>query len=122
MRLMVMAAERAETMATTIQRTWRREGQPCDVKRAASSAPVSAKGSAKMECSNLIISRTVRMRPAIASSDPSFLCVCLRAGPAVHLVLGKTDLREHTANVLRDEVVDGFRVMIEGWHRRHDDR
>src|SRR5256885_6763822 len=122
MRLTVMAAERAETMATTIQRTWRREGQPCDVKRAASSAPVSANGSAKMECSNLIISRTVRMRPAMAASGLRFLRFGMRTGPAVHPILSETNLRKHAANVLRYEIVDCFRLMIERRNRRHDDR
>src|SRR5260370_39638462 len=62
MRLTVIAALRAATMATTIQSTCFSEGQACVVNRAASNAPVSAKGSAKTECSNLIISRTVRRR------------------------------------------------------------
>src|SRR5258705_13940465 len=62
MRLMVIAALRAATMATTIQSSCFSEGQACVVNRAASNAPVSAKGSAKTECSNLIISRTVRRR------------------------------------------------------------
>src|SRR5580765_767187 len=106
MRLMVIAAERAETMATTIHRTWRREGQSCDVKRAASSAPVSAKGSAKTECSNLIISRTVRIRPAMAASGFRFLRFGMRTGPAVHLILSEANLRKHAANVLRYEIVD----------------
>ncbi len=56
-RLKAMAAERAETMATRIQPTVRAAGSP----RAASSIPVSAKGSAKMECSHLIISSVVRV-------------------------------------------------------------
>ena len=56
MRLKVMAALRAPTMATISQKTCRQAGQP----RAASIAPVSANGSAKTECSNLIISSVVR--------------------------------------------------------------
>ncbi len=56
-RLKAMAAERAETMQTTIQRSLASGGQPW----AASMAPVSAKGSAKMECSHLIMSRVTRM-------------------------------------------------------------
>src|SRR6266853_5082484 len=62
MRLMVIAALRAATMATTIQSNCFSEGQACVVNRAASNAPVSANGSAKTESSNLIISRTVRRR------------------------------------------------------------
>src|SRR5689334_3098902 len=112
MRLMVIAAERAETIAAIIHRIWRNVGQPCEVKRAARSAPVSAKGSANTECSNLIISRTVRMRPAMAASGLRFLRFGVRAGPAVHLILSETDLSEHAANVLRNEVVDGLRMMI----------
>src|SRR5271165_5267317 len=79
MRFMVIAADRAPTMAMTIHRICRHDGQSAfageaatadkpapvagiDAYRAASNAPVSAKGSAKTECSNLIISRMVRMR------------------------------------------------------------
>src|SRR6202158_6001766 len=62
MRLMVIAAERAATMETTIQKVCQRVAQVCAVMRAAKSAPVNANGSAKTECSNLIISRIVRMR------------------------------------------------------------
>src|SRR5215471_17286961 len=51
-RLNAMAAERAATMQTTIQHNTLSEGQA----PAASTAPVKAKGSAKMECSHLIIS------------------------------------------------------------------
>jgi len=63
---MVIAAERAATMATTIHKICRTEGHPCRVHRAASNAPVSAKGSANIECSNLIISSTVLIRLAIS--------------------------------------------------------
>jgi len=54
--------ERAATIATTIHS--RRVDKPSRVKafsRQASSAPVSAKGSAKTECSNLIISSVRRI-------------------------------------------------------------
>src|SRR3954464_11931161 len=54
-RLNAMAAERAPTIATTIHKTCRGEGKPL----AASIAPHSAKGSAKIECSHLIISNVV---------------------------------------------------------------
>src|SRR5258708_11587643 len=56
-RLKAMAADRAETMHTTIQINSRPEGTP----PAASMAPHRAKGRAKMECSHLIISRVVPM-------------------------------------------------------------
>src|ERR1039457_2407524 len=62
-RLKAMAAERAETMATTIQR--KRQPKPGienPASRHASSAPVRANGRAKMECSNLIMSRVRRRR------------------------------------------------------------
>src|SRR5215813_9296991 len=120
MRLMVMAAERAETIATIIQRIWRSVGQLCEVKRAARSAPVSAKGSANTECSNLIISRTVRMRPAIALSLRLFR-FGMRTCPAIHLSLLKADLREHAANVLGNEIVDRLRMVIIGRNSGHDD-
>src|SRR3954464_8447997 len=54
-RLNAIAAERAPTIATTIQKICRPEGRPL----AASMAPHSAKGSAKIECSHLIISNVV---------------------------------------------------------------
>jgi len=53
--LKAIAAERAETMATTIQTSGRQDGTP----PAANIAPQSAKGSAKIECSHLIISRVI---------------------------------------------------------------
>src|ERR1019366_6642162 len=56
-RLKAMAQERAETMATRIQRSVRHAGIP----PAASTTEVSAKGSAKMECSHLIISNVMRV-------------------------------------------------------------
>ena len=60
-RFIVIAAERAPTMATTIQAICTQEGQ-APANRAASSAPTNANGSANTECSILIISKTVRMR------------------------------------------------------------
>src|SRR5580692_5384319 len=124
MRFMAMAAERAATMATTIQTYWRSVGQPFGgwcVARAARSAPVSANGSAKMECSNLIISSTVRMRPGILGLGLRLFGAGL-AGPAVHIFLTKIDLCENPKNILRDEVVDRLRVMIERRDCRHDHR
>src|SRR5580700_5422688 len=56
-RLKAMAADRAATIATTIHITVRQPGRP----PAASSIAVSAKGSAKIECSHLIISSVVRI-------------------------------------------------------------
>ena len=54
-RLKAIAAERAETMATIIHAKARQAGIP----PAASIAPQSANGSAKIECSHLIISRVI---------------------------------------------------------------
>src|SRR5580692_2163904 len=122
MRFMVMAAERAATMATTIQTYWRSVGQPFGgwcVARAARSAPVSANGSAKTECSNLIISSTVRMRSAIAKLRLRLFHACLTR-PAIHIFLGKMNLREDAIDILRDEVIDGLRMMIERRNRGHD--
>src|SRR5437588_1782689 len=51
-----MAAERADIMQTTIHNNCQRDGQPF----AANIAPQSANGSAKMECSHLIISSVWR--------------------------------------------------------------
>src|ERR1700674_2419806 len=122
MRFMIMAAERAATMAMTIHKIWRNVGQPEGVlcaTRAASNAPVSAKGSAKTECSNLIISSTVRNLPAMAALRLRFLR-CGLACPAEHLLLRKINLREHAADVLRHEVVDGFRMVLKSRNRRHD--
>src|SRR6266481_7655124 len=56
-RLKAMAADRAETMQTTIQQSCNAEGQP----PAASMAAHRANGRAKIECSHLIISRVVPM-------------------------------------------------------------
>src|SRR5580658_4585744 len=101
MRLMVIAAVRAATMATTIQRIWRRVGQPWVVARAASRAATKAKGSANTECSNLIISRTVRTRPAMGLRlRPSRRGA---AGPAKHFFLRQTGLRKDAADVLGDD-------------------
>jgi hypothetical protein len=61
--LNVIAAERAATIATTIQISFisrPSRGKPCD--RHASRAPVNAKGNANTECSNLIISSVRRSR------------------------------------------------------------
>ena len=56
-RLKAMAQERAATIATRIQATFCQPGNPL----AASNIAVKAKGSAKMECSHLIISIVVRV-------------------------------------------------------------
>ncbi len=77
MRLRVMAADRAATMAITIHKTCRNVGQLCWLARAASNAPVSANGKANTECSNLIISRIVRMRPAISAYGAAFFAGAL---------------------------------------------
>src|SRR5580693_8241511 len=67
MRLIVIAKDRAPTIATMIHAICCQVGHAgpplfaCTV-RAASSAAVNANGRAKIECSNLIISSTVRMR------------------------------------------------------------
>src|SRR5579864_732792 len=62
-RLNAMATERAATMATTIQPMRQaRAARAKPASRQASSAPVSAKGSAKTLCSNLIISSVNRRR------------------------------------------------------------
>ena len=62
-RLNAIATDRAATMDTTIQPSlnispWRSKSDA----RHASKAPVSAKGSAKTECSNLIMSSVRRKR------------------------------------------------------------
>src|SRR5262249_15517458 len=59
MRLNAMAAERAETMHKTIQPSVAAAGMP----PAASMAAHSANGSAKIECSHLIISSVVLILP-----------------------------------------------------------
>src|SRR5713101_3920550 len=125
MRFMVIAAERAATMATMIHAICRSEGQSWRVARAASKAPVSAKGKANTECSNLIISSTVLMRLAIselrATSRLRFFRRW-RARPAIHFVLREANLREDAANELCNEIVDRFRLVIKRRHRRHDHR
>src|SRR5437588_4067771 len=64
-RLKAMAAERAETMQRTIQPSLAAVGIP----PAASMAPHRANGSAKTECSHLIISSVVLM---LASRDTGY--------------------------------------------------
>src|SRR6202011_571471 len=114
MRLMVIAAERAATIATTIHATCRNVGQPCRETRAASSAPVSANGSAKTECSNLIISSTVRMRFVVIVENSSRFGLFrgARSAPAIHFFLRQTDLREYAAHILRHQIIDRLRLMI----------
>src|SRR5690242_8464153 len=77
MRLNAIAAERAETIATTIQANRQsRPGMWNPLSRQARSAPVSANGSANTECSNLIMSSVRRSRVqnrAIASRDDTIL-------------------------------------------------
>src|SRR5258706_5292802 len=125
MRFMVMAAERAATIATTIHKIWLSEGHPCRVARAASSAPVSANGNANTECSNLIISSTVLTRFAIselrAASRLRFFQRG-RARPAVHLFLREADLCQDAAHELRNEIVDRLRLVIESRYRGHNHR
>src|SRR6266852_7534699 len=125
MRFMVIAAERAATIATTIHKIWRSEGQPRCVARAASSAPVSANGSANTECSNLIISSTILMLLAISKLRTTSRLRFFRRGcarPAIHFVLLEANLREDAANVLRNEIVDRFRLVIKRRHRGHNHR
>src|SRR5690242_18937491 len=77
MRLNAIAAERAETIATTIQvNRQSRPGMWTPLSRQARSAPVSANGSANTECSNLIMSSVSRSRVqkrASASWDDTIL-------------------------------------------------
>jgi hypothetical protein len=63
-RLKVMAALRAPTIAATIHPICRPDGRP----PLASTAPMKANGSAKIVCSNLIISSVI----------PSFFHICIR--------------------------------------------
>ena len=68
-RLKAIAEERAATMATRIHATVRAAGNPL----AANSTAVSAKGSAKIECSHLIISSVVRVLAKMPGIDgPKF--------------------------------------------------
>src|ERR1700722_5699042 len=121
MRLTVMAAERAATMATTIHSSCRNVGQPWLVARAASSAPVKANGKANTECSNLIISSTVPRGLVVMAGAASRLGLlgCRRAQPAIHLVLRQSDLRQPAAYVLGNQGVDGSPLIIKRRNRRH---
>src|SRR5690242_15867518 len=119
MRLIVIAKERAPIIATTIHAICSHVGQAALppfawTVRAARSAAVSANGSAKMECSNLIISSTVRMRLVficgIESSIPKPLRFA-RAGfraafPAILLLLRKAELPQRAANKLLHQFVN----------------
>src|SRR5512147_3068739 len=75
-RLNPMAADRAPTMATVIQRIVRHDGRP----PAASRALVNAKGSAKMVCSNLIISRMILILFSMRSSQMNLTTETRRHG------------------------------------------
>jgi hypothetical protein len=78
MRLKVIAAERAPTIAAVIQASCHADGSP----RAASTAPKKAKGSAKSVCSILIISSVVRtLRAALVVISSLEVSKC-RAGVA----------------------------------------
>src|SRR5579864_6724778 len=120
MRFSVIAADRAATIATTIHKTCLSVGQPCKVARAASNAPVSANGSANTECSNLIISRTVRIFPAIGELRLRLFGRCL-TGPAKHLFLWQADLRQDAAKILPHQIVNRFWMMVKRRDRGHDD-
>src|SRR5215472_17476331 len=111
---MVIAAVRAATIATMIHTICRNVGQPCAVARAASSAPVSANGKAKTECSNLIISSTVPIRPDTALR--SRLAPGRAADPPIHFILRQTGLRQHAAHILRNDLVERLWLEVK---RRH---
>ena len=89
--------------------------------RAASSAAVSANGSAKMECSNLIISSTVRMRlSSSVNFQPSFASAGFRAAfPSILLFLRQINLGQRAANILLDEIVDCLRRIIKRGNDGH---
>src|SRR5258708_34978893 len=70
-RLKAMATDRAATIATTIHASLAHKPSRANpASRQASSAPVSANGSANTECSNLIISSVRRRR--VASDDKHY--------------------------------------------------
>src|SRR5579875_1203492 len=111
-RLNAIAADRALTMQTIIHASTRAGGHP----PAASTAPVSANGRAKIECSHLIISSVMRVlrsafsirphyrRPMRSLSEPKAAAgMNSEAMPAVELLM----LRSLTGHL---EVVD---------HRKH---
>lgn len=95
-RLKVIAALLAPTMATPSQVTSRQVGHP----RRASKAPVKAKGNAKTECSNRIISRvvlTLATNPRGWAGDSAALMVALDAA--------RGSSPDRGAVVLRDSLV-----------------
>src|SRR5690348_6094741 len=135
MRFIVIAAERAPTMATMIQAICqamvRAAGQFARPARSASKAATRAKGSAKTECSNLIISSTVRMRlwtgGAGANSGWAFgwiadLLPMIAALPVILVVLRKIEMREDAVDILRDDFIDGFWRVIKRGSGGHDER
>src|SRR5580658_9951283 len=125
MRFTVMAAERAATMATTIQSSARSnlgaggqeivEPPSAAVWRAASRAPTNAKGRAKTECSNLIISSVA---PSLVTSLARNMFARRRelgaALPSILIFLGEAELGEDAADELVDGIVEGARAVIEG--------
>src|SRR5579875_44034 len=127
MRFMVIAAERAPTMATMIQKIcqamMRPGGQFARPARSASNAATNAKGSAKTECSNLIISSTVRIRLRrrfkFAFAAESSVAI-LGTRPAVLLILRQIELCQHAKNELLDKMFDGFRFVVKRRDCGHD--
>src|SRR5690348_471660 len=132
MRFMVMAAERAPTMATMIQKICqamvRAAGQSARPECSASKAATRAKGSAKTECSNLIISSTVRMRLWLGTFGANFWwatgssLAMVAALPVILVVLREIEMREDAVDVLRDDIVDGFWRVVKSGSGGHDER
>src|SRR5579884_377386 len=98
-RLNAMAADRAATIATTIQASWRGPGHP----RAASMAAESANGSANTECSHLIISRVTR-RLRVRVTVKFYAMRSAFSAPNTHVEAEHTELIAHRDN--RDIAVD----------------
>ena len=131
MRLKAMAADRAPTMATTIHSSLPANTRPGKwLSRNASSAPVSANGSAKTECSNLIISSVSRSRfqnlifvtILVHASDRSSVVVVLLAGcdkPTTEADFYTSDITLPGGQVIKTEFVYDTAGALRGMQFRN---
>jgi hypothetical protein len=92
--LKAIAAERAEIMQTAIHNITDQRGQPL----AARTAPVNAKGNAKIECSHLIVSNVSRALRKIFPIPLSYST----ANPSQRSRIGKLPLSIRTLHLLLD--------------------
>ena len=124
MRLMVMAAERAATMATTIQSSWRHVGQPYGGEARGQQRPGQARMAERTPMLELDHFEHGAETSAVSCGGYAHAFASFAEAEPVQRnisCLWQVHLREDAANILRHKVVDGFRRMIESGNRWHDD-